>query len=225
MNTTTDLILIGVLAGVWLTAGLLADALPGARTARELRRRARTLSMLVGSGVAVFIAVPLVTGVLSGHSAAPAAAVLPAVPALVVVLVTARRLAQVRRGAGAFATAPLTPAPPALLAAAAHPLVATPLQVTGLAALAGVPIAAGVIEVPGAQVAGIVLTVVGVAVLALGIRHAIRHSRLNVMVFAPIGKVRLRAVPARQSSAETYTALPLEAGPAENYASSAHRAA
>ncbi|MEU8612815.1 hypothetical protein AB0C29_32975, partial [Actinoplanes sp. NPDC048791] len=102
MNTTTDLILIGVLAGVWLTAGLLADALPGARTARELRRRARTLSMLVGGGVAVFIAVPLVTGVLSGDSAAPAAAVLPAGPALVVVLVTARRLAQVRRGAGAF---------------------------------------------------------------------------------------------------------------------------
>ena len=225
MNTTTDLILIGVLAGVWLTAGLLADALPSARTARELRRRARTLSMLVGGGVAVFIAVPLVTGVLSGDSAAPAAAVLPAVPALVVVLVTTRRLAQVRRGAGAFATAPLTPAPPALLAAAAHPLVATPLQITGLAALAGVPIAAGVIEVPGAQVAGIVLTVVGVAVLALGIRHAIRHSRLNVKVFAPIGKVRLRAVPARQTSAETYTALPLETGPAENYASPAHRAA
>jgi len=225
VNTTTDLILIGVLAGVWLTAGLLADALPSARTARELRRRARTLSMLVGGGVAVFIAVPLVTGVLSGESAAPAAAVLPAVPALVVVLVTARRLAQVRRGAGAFATAPLTPAPPALLAAAAHPLVATPLQITGLAALAGVPIAAGVIEVPGAQVAGIVLTVVGVAVLALGIRHAIRHSRLNVKVFAPIGKVRLRAVPARQTSTETYTALPLETGTAENYASSAHRAA
>ena len=225
MNTATDLILIGALAGVWLTAGLLADALPGARTARELRRRARTLSMLVGGGVAVFIAVPLVTGVLSGTSAAPAAAVLPAVPALIVVLVTTRRLAQVRRGAGAFATAPLTPAPPALLAAAAHPLVATPLQITGLAALAGVPIAAGVIEVPGAQVAGIVLTVVGVAVLALGIRHAIRHSRLNVKVFAPIGKVRLRPVPVRHTAAETYTALPLETGPAENYASSARRAA
>jgi hypothetical protein len=225
VNTATDLILIGALAGVWLTAGLLADALPGARTARELRRRARTLSMLVGGGAAVFIAVPVVTGILPGTSAAPAAALLPAVPALVVLMATARRLSQVRRGAGAFATAPLTPAPPALRAAAAHPLVATPLQVTGLAALAGVPIAAGVISVPGAQVAGIVLTVVGVAVLALGIRHAIRHSRLNVKVFAPIGKVRLRAVPARQSAVEAYTALPLESGPAETYAASAHRAA
>ena len=210
-----DLLLIGALAAVWLTAGLLADALPGARTARELRRRARTLSTVVGVGAAVFLAVPLVTGALPGTSAAPAAALLAAVPALVVVLVTARRLTQVRRGASAFATAPLTPAPPALLAAAAHPLVATPLQITGLAALAGVPIAAGVIEVPGAQVAGIVLTVVGVAVLALGIRHAIRHSRLNVNVFAPIGKVRLRAVPSRGSAMESYTALPLETGPVE----------
>jgi hypothetical protein len=217
VNTATDLTLIGALAGFWLTAGLLADALPGARTARELRRRARTLSMLVGGGVAVFIAVPLVTGVLPGTSAAPAAAVLPAVPAMVVLLVTSRRLTQVRRGAGAFAPAPLTPAPPALRAAAAHPLVATPLQITGLAALAGVPIAAGVIDVPGTQVAGIVLTVVGAAVLALGIRHAIRHSRLSVKVFAPIGKVRLRAVPSRPTSAETYTALPLENGPAEIY--------
>ncbi|GAA3349963.1 hypothetical protein GCM10020358_74070 [Amorphoplanes nipponensis] len=225
MNTATDLILIGALAGVWLTAGLLADALPGVRTARELRRRARTLSLLVGAGVAVFIAVPLVTGVLPGTSNAPAAALLPAVPALVVLTLTARRLTRIRRGAAAFATAPLTPAPPALQAAAAHPLVATPLQVTGLAALAGVPIAAGVIDVPGAQVAGIVLTVVGMAVLALGIRHAIRHSRLNVNVFAPIGKARLRPVPARQTAAETYTALPAESRPAEGYATSGHRAA
>jgi hypothetical protein len=225
VNTATDLVLIGALAGVWLTAGLLADALPGARTARELRRRARTLSILVGGWIAVFIAVPLVVGILPGTSAAPAAAVLPAVPALVVLMATARRLTQVRRGAGAFATAPLTPAPPALRAAAAHPLVATPLQVTGLAALAGVPIAAGVIDVPGAQVAGTALTVAGVAVMALGIRHALRHSRLNVTVFAPIGKVRLRAAPSRLTAMESYTALPVESQPAETYATTARRAA
>jgi hypothetical protein len=212
VNTVTDLILIGALAAVWLTAGLVADTLPSARTARELRRRARALSMLVGGGVAVFIAVPLLTGMLPGSSAAPAAALLPAVPALVVTLVTARRLTQIRHGASAFATAPLTPAPPALRAAAAHPLVATPLQVTGLAALAGVPIAAGVIELPGAGVAGIVLTAVGVVVLVLGIRHAIRHSRLNVSVLAPIGRGSLRALPSMRTStpAEAYTALPEE---------------
>jgi hypothetical protein len=82
-----------------------------------------------------------------------------------------------------------------------------------------------VIEVPGTQVAGIVLTVVGVAVLALGIRHAIRHSRLNVKVFAPIGKVRLRAAPVPQSAVESYAALPLESGPAVPYAAASSRAA
>ena len=152
---------------------------------------------------------------------------MPPVAAVIGVLLSGagpHRCIGVRRGATTFATAPLTPAPPALRAAAAHPLVATPLQVTGLAALAGVPIAAGVIEVPGAQVAGIVLTVLGVVVLALGIRHAVRHSRLNVRVLAPIGKVRLRALPPRIST-EAYTALPLESGTPEPYASSAHRAA
>ncbi|MEV4705632.1 hypothetical protein [Actinoplanes sp. NPDC049316] len=213
MNTTTDLILVGALTAVWLTAGLLADTLPGARTARELRRRAGVLSTLVGAGAAVFIAVPVITGLLPGESAAPAAALLPAVPAVLAVTVTAHRLTQIRRGAGAFATAPLTPAPPALRAAAAHPLVATPLQVTGLAALTGIPIAAGIVEVPGADVAGIVLTVAGLAVLTLAIRHAVRHSRLNLAVLAPIGRRRLRSLPAAQRPTETYAALPDEARP------------
>ncbi|GID97576.1 hypothetical protein ACFQFC_23690 [Amorphoplanes digitatis] len=212
MNTATDLIPIGLLAAIWLAAGFLAETLPGVRTARELRRRARALSMLVGGGVAVLIAVPMATGALPGESAAAGAALLPAVPAAFVLLVTARRVTQIRRGAGAFATAPLTPAPPALRAAAAHPLVATPLQVTGLAALAGVPIAAGVVEAPGADMVGVVLTAVGVGVLALGIRHAIRHSRLNVAVLAPIGRAGLRALPTMRTStpAETYAAPPEE---------------
>ncbi|MEU7903768.1 hypothetical protein [Actinoplanes sp. NPDC049118] len=212
MKTATDLIPIGALAAIWLTAGLLAETLPGVRTARELRRRARALSMLVGGGIAVLIAVPLATGPLPWGSAVAAATLLPAVPAAFVMLVTARRVTQVRRGAGTFATAPLTPAPPALRAAAAHPLVATPLQVTGLAALAGVPVAAGVVELPGADMAGVVLTAVGVGVLALGVRHAIRHSRLNVAVLAPIGRGGLRALPTVRTStpAEAYTALPEE---------------
>ncbi|PRY27146.1 hypothetical protein [Pseudosporangium ferrugineum] len=210
MNTTTDLILIGALAAVWLTAGLLADALPVARTARELRRRARALSALVGAGVAVFLAVPLLTSLLPGESAASTAALLASIPALVVVTVTARRLTQIRRGAAAFATAPLAPAPPALVAAAAHPLVATPLQVTGLAALAGVPIAAGLIEVPGASVAGIVITVTAVVVLALAVRHVVRHSRLNLAVLAPLTRGRLRARPAAVSRSEAYVMLPEE---------------
>jgi hypothetical protein len=217
VNTAMDLTLIGTLAALWLSAGLLVDRLPTARTARELRRRARALSMLVGGGGVVLAAVALLPGADPARgveSAAPAAALLPAVPAVIALTVTLRRLAQIRRGAGAFATAPLTPAPPALRAAAAHPLVATPLQVTGLAAVAGVPIAAGSVEVPGADMAGILLTAVGVVVLALGIRHAIRHSRLTVAVLAPIGKGRLSALPTLPTPAETYAALPAEAMPA-----------
>lgn len=186
VNTTADVILIGALAAIWLTAGLLADGLPVARSAVELRHRAALLSILVGGGAAVFVAVPVVTGALPGASAAPTAALLTAVPAMVVLTTTVRRLGQVRRGAGAFATAPQAPVPPGLRAAAAHPLIAAPLQVTGLAALVGVPIAGGLIAVPGDDVAGIAITLVGLAVLAIGVRHALRHSRLSLRVVAPL---------------------------------------
>jgi hypothetical protein len=178
VTTTLDITVIGTLAAIWLTAGILADALPEVRTARALHRRARALSILVGVGSAVLVAVPVSAALVDATSAAPAAALLPGVPALVVLTVTWRRLAWLRRGAAAFSAAPLTPAPPALRAAAAHPLLATPLQVTGLAAVVGVPIAAGLITVPGASVAGMAITFVALGVVAIAIRHAIRHSRL-----------------------------------------------
>jgi hypothetical protein len=193
VNIVADLILAGALVAVWLTAGLLADALPSARSALQMRRRAGLLTALVAGGAAVFVAIPVVTGLLPGESAAPAAALLPAVPALVVLTATLRRVAQVRRGASAFDTAPQTPVPPALRAAAAHPLILVPLQVTGLATLISLPIAGGLVEVPGADLAGIAITVVGVAVLAIGIRAGLRHSRLSLQVLAPIGRNRLRA--------------------------------
>jgi hypothetical protein len=186
VNTAIDLALVGTLAAIWLTAGLLVDTVPAARTARELRRRAGIISTLVGAGAAVFVAIGLVTGVLSGASAAPAAALLPAVPAMIVLTVTWRRLTQIRRGANAFATAPMTPAPPGLRAAAAHPLVTVPLQVTGLAALVGLPVAGGLVKVPGVDVAGIGITIVAVAVAIIGVRAGLRHSRLSVRVIAPL---------------------------------------
>jgi hypothetical protein len=186
VNIATDLSLVGALAVIWLTAGLLVDAMSTARTARELRRRAGIISLLVGAGAAVFVAIPVITGLLPGASTAPAAALLPAVPAMIVLTVTRRRLTQIRRGAGAFATAPMTPAPPGLRAAAAHPLVIAPLQITGLATLVGLPIAAGLVTVPGSDVAGIALSVVGLAVIAIAIRAGMRHSRLSVRVIAPM---------------------------------------
>lgn len=192
MDLAADLILTGALALAWLAAGLMADALPRARSARDLRRRAVVLGALVGGGAAVFVAVPIVTWALPGESAAPAAALLPAVPALIVLTAGVRRLAQVRRGAGAFASAPRTPVPPALRAAAAHPLILVPMQVTGLASVIGIPIAARLVEVPGAGPAGIAITVVGVAVVALGVRAAVRHSRLSLLALAPIRRGRPR---------------------------------
>jgi hypothetical protein len=194
VNIAADLTLIGTLATVWLAAGLLADALPDATDARMLHRRARALSILVGLGAAVLVSIPVITGMLPGTSAAPTAALLPAVPAMIVLTVTLRRLTWLRRGAAAFSAAPLTPVPPALRAAAAHPLLATPLQVTGLAALIGVPIAAGVIHVPGADVAGMAITFVGLAVVAIGVRHALRHNRLAALGM-PVSRV-YRSAPA-----------------------------
>lgn len=192
MDTAADVILIGALAAIWLTAGLLADGLPVARTAADLRRRAGLLSILAGAGAVVFVAVPVITGALPGPSVAATAALPAAVPALVVMLTTLRRLGQVRAGAGAFATAPQVPVPPGLRAAAAHPLIAAPLQVTGLAALVGLPIAARVVDVPGTDMAGIAITVAALAVVTIGIRHAMRHSRLSLRVVAPLGRARSR---------------------------------
>ncbi|WP_239164303.1 hypothetical protein [Actinoplanes palleronii] len=201
MNTAVDVILIGTLAAVWLTAGLLADGLPTAGTALLMRRRARLLAVLVATGAAVFIAVPVATALTPGTSSAPLAALLPVVPALIVLTLGVRKLGWVRRGAGAFATAPLAPVPPALRAAAAHPLIAAPLQITGLAAIVALPIAAGVVDLPGRGVpsttgfAGLVavaLILLAVAVIAIGIRAALRHSRLAPLVMAPLDRARQR---------------------------------
>ncbi|MCU7729767.1 hypothetical protein ODJ79_39125 [Actinoplanes sp. KI2] len=197
MDIAADPILAGALAAAWLAAGLVADALPGARTARELRRRAGTLTALVATGAAVLVAVPLVAWIVPGSSAAPAAALFPAVPGLIVLTLGVRRLGQVRRGAGAFTAAPQTPVPPALRAAAAHPLVLVPMQVTGLAALAGLPVAARLVSVPGADAADIAITVVGATVVAIGVRAAVRHSRLSLLALAPIGRNRPRVPTSR----------------------------
>jgi predicted metal-binding membrane protein len=185
---TVDLVVVAGLAVAWLAAGLLAETLPGLRTARALLRRTRVLLGLVAFGVGLLVAVPVIAVLTPGTSAAAPAALLPAVPALVVLTTTLHRLTWLRRGAAAFSTAPRTPAPPTLQAAAAHPLVATPLQVTGLAALVGMPVAAGFVTVPGAGPAGAAIGLIAVAVLIIGIRHALRHSRLAQQA------VRIRAM-------------------------------
>ncbi|GAA1584769.1 hypothetical protein GCM10009828_006280 [Actinoplanes couchii] len=191
-----DVIMISTLAAAWLAAGLLSDGLQTAATAHQLRRRAGLVTGLIVAGLAVFIAVPLVATMLPGVQSAPTAALLPAVPGLLVVTATVRRLGRVRRGAGAFATAPLTPIPPGLRAAAAHPLLAAPLQITGLAALIGLPIAAGLVTLPigeSAGVAGFAVIGVALAIAGIGVRAALRHSRLAPLVLTPIDRERIPA--------------------------------
>lgn len=157
-NVNIDLALTIALAVLWAAAGILADALPGAPDVHALRRRAGGLLLVVAAAVAAVVAlrgpVPL------------------AIAAGIVVVVVGPRLLRVRRGARAFRAAPQVPMPPALRAAAAHPMVALPVQVTALIAIVSATgVAAG-------AVLGIALTAAGLVAAAISVRHGLRHSRL-----------------------------------------------
>ncbi|MEU4552730.1 hypothetical protein EV382_5159 [Micromonospora violae] len=168
-------------AAVWLAAGVVADGLPRLGNTRTLRRRTGGLLALVLTGVALTAAV-LGGGLLSAGTApvdrAAAGLTLAAAPALVATICSVRRIRRLRAGAGAFASAPATPAPHGLRAAAAHPLVGLPLQVTALATVPAVIAAAGTDLGADPGVTGPAITVGALAVLAIGVRHALRHNRL-----------------------------------------------
>ncbi|MEV4196842.1 hypothetical protein [Micromonospora globbae] len=169
------------ITAVWLAAGLVADGLPRLDHAGVLRRRAGWLLALTLAGLASTAAV-LVAGLMSpGRTPIDrAAGTLDAVAlaALVVAACTVRRVHRLRAGAGAFATAPGTPAPHGLRAAAAHPLIALPLQVTTLLTVPALVAASGNDRLAAPDVTGPAITVGALAVLAVGIRHALRHNRL-----------------------------------------------
>ncbi|WP_433116643.1 hypothetical protein [Micromonospora sp. CA-246542] len=168
-------------AAVWLAAGVLADRLPRLRDARALRRRTGWLLALALVGLALIAAVA-VGGLLSAGAApidrAAAGLALATGPALVVAVCSIRRIRRLRAGAGAFDSAPGTPAPHGLRAAAAHPLVGIPLQVTALATLPALIAAAGTDLGAEPGITGPAITVGALAVAAIGVRHALRHSRL-----------------------------------------------
>jgi hypothetical protein len=177
----TDLAILLAIAAVWIAAGLVVEGLPQLRAARPLRRRTGLLLALVGSGLAGLAGVLLAGLVEAEPTLADRTAVglaLPAVPAVVVATVTVRRLRQLWVGAGAFAQAPETPAPPALRAAAAHPMIALPVQVTGLVMLPALVTATGLVPLTSPGMIGVVLTAAVLAVGTIGVRHALRHSRL-----------------------------------------------
>ncbi|MEH0928656.1 hypothetical protein [Micromonospora sp. CPCC 205558] len=195
----SQLTILVPVAAVWLAAGIVADGLPRLRNTRVLRRRTGWLLVLAVTGMALTAAV-LGGGLFSAGTApvdrAAAGLTLAAGPALVATVCSVRRIRRLWAGAGAFASAPATPAPHGLRADAAHPLVGLPLQVTALATVPALIAAAGTDLGADPGVTGPAITVGALAVVAIGVRHALRHNR-----FAE------RAQPAAAQSARTAGAL------------------
>ncbi|MEV1289757.1 hypothetical protein [Micromonospora sp. NPDC049679] len=176
-----NLAILLAMAAVWLTAGVIAEGLPGIRSARALQRRLAIVLVLVVIGLAAMTGAGLVALVTAtpGPDQLVGALALPAVPASAVAFVTVRRLRRLRHGAAAFATAPHVPAPPTLRAGAAHPMVALPVQLTALGVLPAAVTAAGVLRLTGAAMIGPVLTAAAIGAAVIGVHHALRHSRLS----------------------------------------------
>ncbi|MEV6811471.1 hypothetical protein [Micromonospora sp. NPDC051296] len=175
----SHLALLLPVATVWWVAGYLADGLPRLTHARGLRRRSGWLLTLTLTALGLTVAVPIsaVAGMPLADRAASGLA-LTAVPALVVAICTVRRVRRLRAGAGTLAVAPRTPAPHGLRAAAAHPLIGLPLQVTGLALLPPLILASGAGQFLGPGTTGPAITVGALGVGVIGVRHALRHNRL-----------------------------------------------
>jgi hypothetical protein len=171
VSVNIDLALTIALAAVWSVAGLLADGLPAARDARALRRSAGALLLAVGAGIVAVVAVAVQEQSLRGVAPLAAAAV-------VVVFAVVPRLNRMRRGARAFDAAPHAPMPPALRAAAAHPMVALPVQLAAIVAVVSVT------GLAAAAVLGVALTAAGLVAVAIGVRHGLRHSRLAEVAVA-----------------------------------------
>ncbi|WDZ86078.1 hypothetical protein [Micromonospora cathayae] len=181
-------------AAVWLTAGAVADGLPRLRRARALRRRTGWLIVLSLTGLGLMVSVVFAGLSTVGTTPADRAAAglaLAALPALLVAACTVRRLHRLRAGTRAFTSAPRAPVPPGLRAHAAHPLVGLPLQVTGLALVPAAVTASGVGAVTGTEPTGPALTVALFLVTAIGVRHAMRHSRLAARALPAAGSARL----------------------------------
>ncbi|MFC3503555.1 hypothetical protein ACFOOK_21630 [Micromonospora krabiensis] len=205
------------IAAVWLAAGVLADGLPGLDRACALRRRSGWLLVLTLTGLTLTAAV-LGAGLLSPGGAtadrAAAALDLAALPALVVAACGVRRVHRLWSGAGAFATAPDTPASHGLRAAAAHPLIGLPLQVTGLLTVPAVITASGSDLFARPGVTGPAITVGAVAVLAVGIRHALRHNRFAERIRRPAATERRRTPVTGQPEPAVHRSTPIVSRPA-----------
>ena len=181
MGMQSHLALLLPVAITWWVAGYLAERLPRITHARGLHRHTRWLLALTLTGLGLMVALPIAGLVTTGATGADRAAsrlALAAIPALAVAICTVRRVRRLRAGAATLAVAPRTPAPHGLRAAAAHPLIGMPLQVTGLALLPALIAASGAGQFLGPGVTGSAITLGALGVGAIGVRHALRHNRL-----------------------------------------------
>ncbi|TDC82941.1 hypothetical protein E1193_10285 [Micromonospora sp. KC606] len=200
----SQLIVLVPIAVVWLAAGIVADGLPRLDRARALRRRTGWLLALTVTGLSMTAAVLLTDLASTGDTPADRAAAgltLVAVPGVVVAACAVRRARRLRSGARALATASGTPAPYGLRATAAHPLIALPVQVTALATVPPVLSTVGVDLTAGPGLTGPAITVGGIVVIAIGVRHALRHSRLAERALPPATGLTGTPVSARPAGA------------------------
>jgi hypothetical protein len=185
----TPFLITAPLAVLWTGAALIADGLALSGSARAMRRRTTAMAALLGTGAAASVGAALAP--IDVPAAQAAMLLLFGACAVAAATVALPRLRRLAAATGAFSRAPGTPASLALRAMAAHPLAAAPAQVVSAAALIATATAAGLwppVDGAGMALAGTVLLLVTAVV---GVRHALRHSRLAESALLPVHSVRL----------------------------------
>jgi FtsP/CotA-like multicopper oxidase with cupredoxin domain len=184
---SSDPAVVFSLLGIWAWAGVKATALPYANDAATLHRRAGLVLTLVGLGLAL-VAVRVALVMALGQSGwwfvqekVVLALPLLLVPVAATVAWTGPRLLRLRRAARAFPEV----VPPSLRQEAAHPLVAWPVQLTALGALAGAVVLFFVSYPATAGSSFAVSVAVGLAALLVWQRLRARHARLGGPVVFP----------------------------------------
>lgn len=167
------------LPALWIGGVVLAAHMPQAGSAADLRRRAQlTLVALVLACLGTGLRTTAFGGLTAGDRWFVQENLALLALAAVVLATAVPRLLRLRRATRAFAVARSTmPVPPTLRAAAAHPLIAVPIQATAYAAVIAVVVALGT-AYPQTLV-----TLLALAATVTVARHAARHRRLVASAF------------------------------------------
>jgi hypothetical protein len=177
------------LPALWIGGVVLAARMPQAGSAADLRRRAQlTLVALILACLGTGLRTTAFGGLAAGDRWFVQENLALLALAAVVLATAVPRLVRLRRATRAFAVArPTMPVPPTLRAAAAHPLIAVPVQATAYAAVIAVVVALGT-AYPQTLVTLLVLAAAVTVAL-----HAGRHRRLvagALVVHAPVSSGR-----------------------------------